>query len=128
MLSQKFRLSQKNDFQRIFSQGGLFRKNFFILRYLPQKLDHFRAAVVVSSKVSKKAVQRNKIRRRIYEILKELPLKNFDLIIVTRRPILKISFSELQKELKNALLKSHLLTNEHTRTYSKNQKSEVKKA
>lgn len=37
------------------------------LRYCPGKYDEYRLAVVVSKKVSKSAVVRNRIRRRIFE-------------------------------------------------------------
>lgn len=62
-----------------------------------------RVAVVVSKKVEKTAVGRNRIRRRMYEALRV----NFDLIpkgvdyvfVVYSKEIMKIKFSELEEML-----------------------------
>lgn len=56
------------------------------MKYVPSKGEDFRLAVVVSKKVSKSAVKRNRIRRRVFEkfrvMHKELdrPLK-YDIIV-----------------------------------------------
>lgn len=60
-----------------------------------------RMAVVVSKKVIKSAVKRNRIRRRIYEVLR----KNFDLIpkktdyifVVFSKEVMEMPFGELEK-------------------------------
>jgi ribonuclease P protein component len=46
------------------------RSEFLTLKYAPSKKDDYRLAIVVSKKVSKSAVKRNRIRRRIYEIVR----------------------------------------------------------
>lgn len=67
-------------------------------------------AVITSSKNFKKAIIRNKIRRRIYSIiegfLKENQAnieKNLSILIYPKKEILNIKFSDLQKELYNSL-------------------------
>ena len=60
-----------------------------------------RFAVVVSKKVEKSAVKRNRIRRRVYEVLR----RNFDLIpkkkdyifVIFSSDVAKIDFNELEK-------------------------------
>jgi ribonuclease P protein component len=62
-----------------------------------------RMAVVVSKKVEKTAVGRNRIRRRVYEVLR----KNIDLIpkkmdyvfVVFSKELLTMPFSDLEKTL-----------------------------
>jgi ribonuclease P protein component len=60
-------------------------KNFFI-RVAPT-MDHARVAVSVSKKVSKKAVVRNKIRRRVYSALRsELKKLKPNMYLVVAKP------------------------------------------
>jgi len=60
--------------------------------------------VVVSSKISKKAVARNLLKRRLRQILKdvlkqETYLASLNIAVVSKPGILVISFQELQKDV-----------------------------
>ena len=59
-----------------------------------------RVAVVVSKKVAKSAVERNRIRRRLYEVIRvnfDLVPKKMDYIfVVYSKEVLKMRFSELE--------------------------------
>ena len=59
--------------------------------------------VVVSKKVEKTAVGRNRIRRRIYEALRlnmeEIPKKTDYVFVVYSKDFLKMSFKEIEKIL-----------------------------
>jgi ribonuclease P protein component len=61
------------------------RTSYFSLRYvLNNRRTTYRLAVVVSRKVSKSAVVRNRIRRRMYEVVRQLDRDitlPFDLVI-----------------------------------------------
>lgn len=75
---------------------------YFSLRYGPKKSDLGTNAVVVSKKVSKKAVVRNKIKRKILAILKEnLGEKQdeVDLVIYVRPLPESLEDSVLEKSL-----------------------------
>ena len=65
-------------------------------------------------KIEKKSTKRNKIRRRVYEILRhqyKFIKKGFDILIILQDPeISKKKYLEIEKELKNALQKAKLLT------------------
>ena len=79
---------------------------FFILKYLPTKHHTSRFCVMTSLKVSPKAVVRNRIRRQIYEIFRlnpKLPAVPFDLVLIARSSITKLSFAELTKALLTTL-------------------------
>lgn len=73
------------------------------LVFVPNARGFTRVAVVVSKKVEKTAVKRNRIRRRVYEALR----KNFDLVpkkmdyvfVVYSKEVGKMSFSELEEML-----------------------------
>ncbi|MEA1909984.1 MAG: ribonuclease P protein component [Patescibacteria group bacterium] len=61
---------------------------------------------VVSTKISKKAVDRNKIRRRLKEIWKKFQLpQNSETIIYAKKEVLNLSFSEINELSKSAVKK-----------------------
>ena len=57
---------------------------------------HTKCAVVVSKKISKKAVERNKIKRKIYTILREISqkYKGLDVVLYVNK---NISEAEIEK-------------------------------
>ncbi|PID30830.1 ribonuclease P protein component [Candidatus Saccharibacteria bacterium] len=70
MLAKKHRFQGRRSIQRVYRAGQSRRGRMLSVRYLTTPKQPFRAAVVVSRKVHKSAVVRNRIRRRIYEILR----------------------------------------------------------
>lgn len=84
---------------------------FFILIKKENGLEHTRYAVMVSKKLEKSAVKRNKKRRQIYEIIrlleKESPVPSqpaFDIVLMARRPVMKASYDDLNKQIRALLL------------------------
>ena len=67
MLPKKERLS-RIAFSQFFAVGKRSHSPSFQVVYVPHQSLH--ASVVVSKKIARHAVQRNKIRRRIYDILR----------------------------------------------------------
>ncbi len=85
------------------------------------KRKSFRAAVVVSRKVSKSAVIRNKIRRRIYEIIRPLDSRisdSYDLVFsVYSIEVALMPMNELRTLLEEQLLEAAVIkTNELARS------------
>lgn len=76
MLPKKNRLQKKKDFERIFAQGKGFRQDLLFLKAVKNDLGILRFGIVVSKKISKSAVKRNKIKRRLREIIR-LQLQNY---------------------------------------------------
>ena len=100
MLKKDNRLSKK-EFDFTFKKGQKrFSKNFMIIKLENQNSK--KISTTISKKKCKLAVERNKTRRIIYNILKEnfqkIP-KNFWAILIAVRPILKIDKDNLQKEI-----------------------------
>ena len=69
MLKKKERLTKK-EFDRFFASGVRRHTTLFTLIVSPSS--QFHGAVVVGKKVYKKAVDRNRLRRRLYNILYRL--------------------------------------------------------
>ena len=112
MIAKKFRLSKKSDFSKLVQSSNKFYSSNFVLKFIKdqENLNHF--AVVVSKKISLKAVVRNKIRRRIYELLR-LNMSNFKLgfkiIIFVKKSILELKYQEIEKELLDIFKKAKLI-------------------
>ena len=67
MLPQPNRLRKTNDFKRVFKNGkGVKADNMFV-KVRPNKEGTIRIGIIVSKKVAKKAVDRNRIRRILSE-------------------------------------------------------------
>jgi len=99
MLSSKFRLRRKEEVNLVFKTGRSISAPEFAFRFLPNSLSGTRIAVLVGVKLSKKAVDRNRIRRRLREIARlnftKIP-PGFDLLIVARNSkLLEIDFVDL---------------------------------
>jgi ribonuclease P protein component len=100
-------LTKKNRFQgpagltRVYQKGVTVRSQFCAARFTRGKRAEFRVAVVVSKKVAKSAPERNRIRRRIYEIVRlQSPhyLTNEDVVItIFDSRLSSIEHEELQE-------------------------------
>ena len=113
MLSKKYRLKKKKDFERVYKQGKGIRQDFLFLRAGKNNLENSRIGIVVSAKVSKKAVERNLFKRRLREALrKKLPdmRPGLDIIIIVLKGFTKeISFQSIEQTLEEMLLKAKII-------------------
>lgn len=112
MLPKKYRLTGQKNFKLIATKGKtLFLKELGI-KWLPNKLKHSCFAFIVSTQIDKKAVMRNKIKRRLCEIihhrLKEIK-PGFGVLIIARHDIKNLRFQPLKEKLENLLRRAKLL-------------------
>ena len=71
MISNTHRFHGRNSIRFVYQRGQTVRGPLVALRYAQNtRQSTYRAAVVVSRKVSKSAVVRNRIRRRTYEVIR----------------------------------------------------------
>lgn len=113
MLPKSNRLTRK-DFEILFRAGKKasnkdFFARFYFLKDIKKTGCGFKVAVVTSSKISKKAVVRNRIRRRVYasfrRLLPSLPSiwSNVFLSLSLTHDISKMKTAEIDTSLKNLL-------------------------
>ena len=73
MIGRQHRFHGYNSLRHVYRGGRMARGPLFAIKALDNpRRDSYRAAVVVSRKVSKSAVTRNRMRRRLYTALAEL--------------------------------------------------------
>lgn len=71
MLARQHRFHRRNAVRFVYRKGAAVRGNLISAHVVfDQRHNSYRIAVVVSKKVSKKAVIRNRIRRRVYELVR----------------------------------------------------------
>lgn len=111
MIGQKHRFRGSGSLRYVYSRGQTIRGPLFLIKsVLNDRRDSYRAAIVVSRKVHKSAVKRNRIRRRLYELIRLLDpqiTEPYDIVITilsdqvakTDRDILK---EQLVKQLGQA--------------------------
>ncbi|NCO00188.1 ribonuclease P protein component [Candidatus Falkowbacteria bacterium] len=111
MLKKSNRIGRNKDFDRAFKLGQSFYDKILGLKTVENGLAVSRLGILVSTKVSKRAVDRNLIKRQIRAIVKNewSNLKDGkDLVIITLPLILDKSFEEIQKTVQKALKKLNL--------------------
>ena len=72
MINRKHRFHGYGSLRFVYKNGQTVRGQFGAIKYVPNpRRRDYRMAVVVSRKVHKSAVVRNRIRRRVYEIVRK---------------------------------------------------------
>jgi ribonuclease P protein component len=84
MLGRRHRFHGLHSLDPVYRQGKTIRGSFCLVRYRQNpKRTGYRVAVVVSKKVSKSAVVRNRIRRRLYAAAESADIAPGSDIIIT---------------------------------------------
>lgn len=111
MLKKINRMGRNKEFDRAFKLGQSFYGKILGLKAVNNDLEVSRLGILISTKISKKAVIRNHFKRQIREIVQtELPrLKNGkDLVVVVFSQILDKNFEEIKVFLKNSFKRLNL--------------------
>lgn len=110
MIDSSHRFHGRASIQRLYKNGKVQRYANMGLRYAPNPRGKYRLAVVVSRKVSKSAVVRNRIRRRVYENVRTLFGSSppaFDLLVTAfNEELAAMPAPELRREVEKLLTKA----------------------
>lgn len=111
MLEKKLRVRKQKEFDFIYKKGKKIKTRFSIVIFTPNDLDFNRFAFIVSAKVDKKAVVRNKIKRRLREIIRLNYVKfkkAFDFIVVALPQSKQAEFQDLKVDLEECFVKNKI--------------------
>ena len=111
MLAREARLRKNKDFDKVYKKGKSYSSKILKMYVLTSDLPIQRCGFSISKKVSKKAVERNKLKRRLSFIFREESKKikdGIDIIFVARTEIISLDFSELEILVKNLLSKADI--------------------
>lgn len=111
MLKRKHRLAKTKEVRKVFLKGRSFFNPFITIKVLQNIRGFSRFTVIVSTKVAKKAVKRNRLKRILREFIR-LRLNKFilgDYSIIIKPKSANIGESDLISSFENLLIKSRLL-------------------
>jgi ribonuclease P protein component len=113
MLAFIYRFHGHGSLRYVYKNGQAVRSRLVTVKHVANKFrTHSRFAVVVSKKVHKSAVGRNRIRRRVYEVIRaELPkiTSSHDVvIIITSSELISLPADELKELLQQSFQQAKL--------------------
>jgi ribonuclease P protein component len=114
-VNRNFRLTNSTDFKRVRRFGKSYAHPLVMLVALPIPGGKTRLGVIAGRSVGN-AVQRNRAKRMVREALRALipHIKpGWDIILISRCPILKSELTEIQDTLSQLLIKANLISNNY---------------
>ncbi|MEP6871610.1 MAG: ribonuclease P protein component [Anaerolineaceae bacterium] len=104
------RLRKGTEFDTAYSKGTVVGSSLFAIRYVHNGSTQTRWGFAVGKRIARKAVDRNRAKRRIREIARGLSvIQGVDLIVVARTPSLVATAPELFEGLRSVLRRARLL-------------------
>ena len=113
MLPRKQRLQRNKDFDSVFRGGKSCYSDFFGLKIKKNDSNLNRFGIIISLKVSKKAVVRNKLKRQVREIISGesgLLKEGFDCVFIFFPLILEKNFQEVKILIKESFKRLNMYT------------------
>ncbi len=102
MLTKENRLRKNNDFKSVFENGKSVSNELFFLKFKKNNLGINRFGFVIGTKITKKAVLRNKIKRRLTEIIKKKLDEiesGLDIILIAKPKVINKNYSEIKQSI-----------------------------
>lgn len=111
MLAKKYRLTKRGSFRYVYGKGERVGRGVLSLAFIKSK--SLKIGFSVSNKVGC-AVERNKLKRRLRAICRELlpRLSTAQMVIVAKPEAKELSFEALKRDVERLLEKSSLLKSE----------------
>ncbi|MGM0499846.1 MAG: ribonuclease P protein component [Bacillota bacterium] len=106
-------LKKNKEFKKVYENGRSYAtRNLVIYCLNYEKGKKNRYGLSVSKKIGN-AVVRNKLKRRLREIIrefeKEKDFKGYDVIFIARKPVVKIGYLNLRKDVKKLYEKMNII-------------------
>jgi ribonuclease P protein component len=102
-------LTKPEQYTAVYSKGRSWFNDLVVLRAMPNELPVSRSGFSVGKKVGK-AVVRNKVKRRLREIIRLTPLKSgWDIVLIARVNSATVKYRDLQKAVTGLLNRAQIL-------------------
>jgi ribonuclease P protein component len=111
-------LTKDRQFQLVYDKGRSWAGRDVVIRALPNELDISRYGFAVGRRLGK-AVVRNRVKRRLREILRQITLRRgWDIVLVARNPAARVDYKSLKISVEGLLVKAGLSLGEHEKASS----------
>lgn len=108
-------LKKNSHFQIVYKRGNSKVSKYLVVYWLNNKNNNpvNRYGITVSKKIGN-AVVRNKVKRRIKEVLRKWDDNNYiksglDIVIIARKPVVDLNYHEIKDDLKKLLYRCSLV-------------------
>ena len=109
-LRREQRLRRRSDFEALQEHGTSRAHPLLVLRASPNSLPYSRFGFVVGRRVTKEAVTRNRVRRRLREVVRQTPVQpGWDLLFIARPKAAEAPFAALQQAVWDLERRANLL-------------------
>jgi ribonuclease P protein component len=110
---KQWALRKRAQFQNVYKFGIGWRNRLIIVKAVANGLEFSRYGFSVTKTIGN-AVVRNKIRRRLREIMRILPVESgWDIVVIARPESVKTDFQQLEESVKKLLLRADLLVDKN---------------
>lgn len=111
MLSKNNRIPRL-EIKYLLDKGEKYSSKFFICRYQKNREQFLRFCVIISKKIDKSAVKRNRLRRQIYEAIRlnlkenqDVPIEKSDIALILKKSVQEKDFAAFKDDIKNIISK-----------------------
>lgn len=103
-------LKKNESFRQVYNRGKSMANRQLVLYHLPNNMEENRVGFSISKKYGK-AVERNKLRRRLKEILRkcEMDKAGYDFVFIARLGARELDYHALEKSVNHLFRKSGLI-------------------
>ncbi|MCC6381312.1 MAG: ribonuclease P protein component [Dehalococcoidia bacterium] len=104
------RLRKGDEFDQTYREGTAVSGPLLVVRYRPRGGPGVRWGFAVGKRLTRSAVARNRVRRRLREAARQLGVVDgVDLVVTARKGALEADFASLQVAIQRALTRARLL-------------------
>jgi len=105
----ELRLKKRREYLSLQQTGRKIHAKHFLFFVNPSTTSHSRIGITITTKVEKRAVLRNRLRRRIREIFRvraSMLSTPIEIVVIARNNSCDLPFEELERQVVNALRKA----------------------
>ncbi len=106
-------LKKNKEFNKVYNNGKSYATRNLVLYLLSApRNDNNRYGLSVSKRIGN-AVVRNKLKRRLREIIREFEkkynFKSYDIIIIARNPVVDLNYRQIKRDIKKLYKRADLI-------------------